>query len=243
AIFSAMIRVMVSIVAPGGRPRTMRNGLSWATAGDTRAILPPTMAERRVSLTKLVPPKSARKLRAASEIVIPCKIDITGGSPQGQPMADTINFAPDYDAPVEYMRRTREYYLALGYGNPYRWAHYLDAPFQPLGKPLKDSTLALITTAAPYQPDKGDQGPGAAYNAAAKFYSVYSGDSAVDHDTRISHIGYDRKQTTATDSNTWFPLPLMREFAAQGRFKLARRFHGAPTNRSQRVTLETDAPE
>ena len=28
-----------------------------------------------------------------------------------------------------------------------------------------------------------------------------------------------------------------------GRFTLAKRFHGAPTNRSQRVTLETDAPE
>ncbi len=63
------------------------------------------------------------------------------------------------------MRRTREYYLALGYDNPYRWAHYVDAPFTPLKKPLKDSTVALITTAAPYQPDKGDQGPGALYNA------------------------------------------------------------------------------
>ena len=93
-------------------------------------------------------------------------------------MADSHLFAPDYDAPIEYMRRTREYYLALGYDNPYRWAHYVDAPFQPLKKPLKDSTLALITTAAPYQPDKGDQGPGAVYNAAAKFYTVYSGDSA-----------------------------------------------------------------
>jgi hypothetical protein len=35
----------------------------------------------------------------------------------------------------------------------------------------------------------------------------------------------------------------MREFSQQGRFKLAPRFHGAPTNRSHRVTLETDAPE
>jgi len=158
-------------------------------------------------------------------------------------MADTTDFAPEFDAPIDYMRRTRDYYLALGYDNPYRWAHYTDAPFTPLKKPLKDSTLALITTAAPYQPDKGDQGPGALYNAGAKFYSVYSGDTGQDHDTRISHIGYDRKHTTAKDSGTWFPLPLMREFAGQGRFKLAKRFHGAPTNRSQRVTLETDAPE
>lgn len=169
--------------------------------------------------------------------------DFAPGQPQFSAMADTTDFAPDYDSPLEYMRRTREYYVALGYDNPYRWAHYVDAPFQPLKKKLADSTLALITTAAPYQPDKGDQGPGALYNAAAKFYTVWSGDSAADHDTRISHIGYDRKHTTATDSNTWFPLPLMREFAAQGRFRLAPRFHGAPTNRSQRVTLETDAPE
>jgi hypothetical protein len=158
-------------------------------------------------------------------------------------MSDSHHFAPEHDAPIEYMRRTRDYYLALGYDNPYRWAHYTDSPFQPLLKPLRDCTLALITTAAPYQADKGDQGPGAAYNAGAKFYTVFSGDTARDHDTRISHIGYDRKHTTATDSNTWFPLPLMRSFAARGRFKLAPRFHGAPTNRSQRVTIDTDAPE
>ena len=141
------------------------------------------------------------------------------------------------------MQRTRDYYQALGYGAPYLWAHYAEVPFAPLAKPLAASRVALITTAAPYQPGKGDQGPRASYNGAAKFYTVYSGDTAVDHDTRISHIGYDRKHTTAKDSNTWFPLPLLREFASQGRFKLAKRFHGAPTNRSQRVTLETDAPE
>src|SRR6201996_9653000 len=159
-------------------------------------------------------------------------------------MADTMNFAPDYDAPIDYMRRTREYYLALGYDNPYRWAHYVDAPFAALKKPLKDSTLVLISTAAPYQPDKGDQGPGAAYNAAAKFYAPYSGDTAQDHDLRISHIGYDRKHTTATDSNSWFPLPLLREVGKSGRIgEPAPHFHGAPTNRSQRVTLEKDCPE
>jgi hypothetical protein len=140
----------------------------------------------------------------------PCGFDFAADAPQFWAMADSHLFAPDYDAPIDYMRRTRDYYLALGYDNPYRWAHYVDAPFQPLTKKLQDSTLALITTAAPYQPDKGDQGPGAAYNAAAKFYTVYSGDSSVDHDTRISHIGYDRKHTTAKDSNTWFPLPLLR---------------------------------
>ena len=162
-----------------------------------------------------------------------------------EPTLDALlGFAADYDSPIPYMRRTREYYAAIGYTTPYRWAHYVAAPFTPLGKPLSQSKVALITTAAPYQPDKGDQGPGAAYNGGAKFYTVYSGDTARDHDLRISHIGYDRTHTSATDSGTWFPLPALRQVAAARRIgAVAARFHGAPTNRSHRVTVETDAPE
>ena len=147
------------------------------------------------------------------------------------------------DEPIRYMQRTRDWYLALGYGNPYRWAHFDDAPFQPLARPLAQCTVALITTAAPYQPDKGPQGPGAPYNAAAKFFALYSGDTDRDHDVRNSHVAIDFKHTKREDSNTWFPLPLMREVAAAGRFRLARRFHGMPTNRSQRHTVEVDCPE
>lgn len=148
------------------------------------------------------------------------------------------------DLPIPYMQRTREYYLALGYDTPYRWAHNETAPFQPLTKPLTQSRVALITTAAKFDPSKGDQGPGAPYNGAAKFFSVYDGDSAKDHDLRISHIAYDRTHTSAKDSNTWFPLAQLRKAAAEKRIgSLAPRFFGAPTNRSHRVTIETDAPE
>ena len=162
-----------------------------------------------------------------------------------QPGIDSdLGFAPDDDQPIGYMQRTRDWYLALGYANPYRWAHCVDVPFQPLAKPLAASTLALITTAAPYQPDKGEQGPGAAYNAAAKFYSVYSGDTAHDHDVRIAHVSIDRKHTRMEDSGCWFPLPALRRCVQRGRIgRLAKHFHGAPTNRSQRHTLEIDAPE
>src|SRR5512140_3671711 len=155
-----------------------------------------------------------------------------------------LGFAPDDDAPIPYMARTREYYAAIGYTTPYRWAHYVDAPFQPLKKPLAQSRVTIITTAAPYDPAKGDQGPGAAYNGGAKFYKVYSGDTAADHDLRISHIGYDRIHTTAADSGTWFPLPALRRAAASGRIgAVAPRFHGAPTNRSHRTTVEVDGAE
>jgi hypothetical protein len=157
---------------------------------------------------------------------------------------DQLGFAPDEDTPIPYMARTREYYAAIGYTTPYRWAHYVDAPFQPLKKPLSQSRVAIITTAAPFDPAKGDQGPGAKYNGGAKFYSVYDGDSGKTHDLRISHIAYDRVHTSADDSGTWFPLPQLQRLARERRVgEIAPRFFGAPTNRSHRVTIETDAPE
>ena len=157
---------------------------------------------------------------------------------------DQPGFAPDDDAPIGYMARTRDYYAAIGYDTPYRWAHHVDAPFQPLRKPLNESRVALITTAAPFDPARGDQGPGAKYNGDAKFYSVYDGDSSKPHDVRISHIAYDRVHTTADDSGTWFPLPQLRRLARERAIgDVAPRFFGAPTNRSHRVTIDTDAPE
>jgi hypothetical protein len=144
---------------------------------------------------------------------------------------------------VPYIERTHAWYGALGYGNPYRYAQYTEVPFKPLSRPLATARVALLTTAAPYQPDKGDQSACAPYNAAAKFYAVYSGDSAADHDLRVSHVGVDRAHLT-DDANCWFPLPALRRAVAAGRIAaLAPRFHGVPTNRSQRHTLHVDAPQ
>jgi D-proline reductase (dithiol) PrdB len=157
---------------------------------------------------------------------------------------DEFGFAPDDDRPIPYMARTREYYAAIGYTTPYRWAHHIDAPFQPLSKPLGQSRITIITTAAPFDPARGNQGPGAKYNGSAKFFSVYDGDTAKPHDLRISHIAYDRVHTSAEDSGTWFPLPQLQRLARERRIgEVAPRFFGAPTNRSHRVTIETDAPE
>jgi D-proline reductase (dithiol) PrdB len=155
-----------------------------------------------------------------------------------------LGFAAAHDVAVPYLARIRSYYQALGYGAPYEWARHVEVPFQPLGKPLSQCRIGLVTTAAPYRADAGDQGPGAPYNARAKFYAVYSGDTALEHDLRIAHVAIDRQHTTAEDPASYFPLAALRHCAAAGRIgSLAPRFHGAPTNRSQRVTLEVDGPE
>ena len=159
------------------------------------------------------------------------------------PAASAV-FAPADDVPLPYMQRTHDYYLALSYGPPYRWAHFVEVPFTPLRTPLAETRVALITTAAPYQPEAGDQGPGAPYNAAAKFYRVYSVPAESEPDLRISHVGYDRAHTSAADINAYFPLARLKDAVAAGRIGgLAPRVHGVPTNRSHRTTTETDLPE
>lgn len=164
------------------------------------------------------------------------QLDATEGLPEPHP-----------HQPVRYIDRTRAWYSALGY-DPYRWPCFTDVPFQPLAKLLTQSRVALITTAAPFRPELGDQGPGAAYNGAAKFFEVFTRPSTAttddDHDLRISHIGYDRNHTRANDRNTWLPIERLHEAVASGRIgSLTERIYAVPTVRRQRSTVEDHAPE
>ena len=145
--------------------------------------------------------------------------------------------------PINYIERSRNYYAAQGYP-AYKWAHHEQTPFQELIKPLNESRVVLITTAAPYRKDLPDQGPGAAYNAAAKFYDVFTAPIDPVPDLRISHIGYDRKHCRADDPNTWLPVAALQGAQKSGLVgDIASELIGVPTNRSQRVTREQDAPQ
>lgn len=151
--------------------------------------------------------------------------------------------APDADSPIAYIERTRTYYAALGYERAYEWARFETVPFERLRLPLEQARITLVTTAAPFRAHLGPQGPGAPYNARAKFFDVYSASTAVDHDVRIAHLAIDRRHTSMQDSGTWFPLPAMRRLHTEHRLLLAQRFHGMPTNRSQRHTIDHDAAQ
>lgn len=143
--------------------------------------------------------------------------------------------------PIAYMQRTRSYYAALGYA-PYQWASFPTVPFVRSPR-VATSRLVLITTAARFDSNLGDQGPGAAYNAGAKFYSMYRVPIEPVPDLRISHIAYDRTHTTAADPNTWLPVKALRNAVARGTIgSLAADVIGMPTDRSQRATQERDAP-
>ncbi|MCE2517984.1 MAG: glycine reductase [Alphaproteobacteria bacterium] len=146
--------------------------------------------------------------------------------------------------PLPYMERTRAYYLALGYDNPYQWAAHDDVPFAPLLMPLNKARVAIVTTAAPFKPGAGDQGPHAPYNAAAKFYDVYKAPVDPLPDLRVSHVAIDRAHTSAEDTDTYLPITALRRASARGVVgAMAEAVVGLPTNRSQRTTREVDAPK
>jgi len=150
----------------------------------------------------------------------------------------------DNEQPVAYMQRTRHYYQTLGYGEPYHWAQYQDVPFTKLLKPVSECNVAIVTTAAPYHADKGEQGPGAAYNSSAKFFSVYSKKTSSLPDLRISHIAIDRDHTTAEDLGSYFPLQALKRAADENQIgRVAKHFYGLPTNRSKRTTINIDSQD
>ncbi|MEO0620698.1 MAG: glycine reductase [Pseudomonadota bacterium] len=156
-------------------------------------------------------------------------------------MADMVEMEVALDLPVSYMARTRAWYAALGY-DPYLWAHQETVPFA-IAPRLAEARVALVTTTAPVKDGAGDQGPGAPYNAAAKFYEVWSADPEAVPPLGISHVAIDRAHTTAEDRRSYLPLEALQAAANEGRIGGLGRVHGLPTNRSIRVTRTVDCPD
>ena len=142
---------------------------------------------------------------------------------------------PTHRTFVSYIDKSRDYYMARGYGNPYRWAQFADAPFAVLQRPLSQSVLTLITTAHLLTPE----------GETPWLQTVYSIPSN-DPPTRLSTDGlfWDRQATHTDDVDSYFPVHRLHEFVGEGRVgRLAQRLHGVPTEYSRRSTQERDAPE
>ena len=139
---------------------------------------------------------------------------------------------------VRYIDKTGEYYRSLGYGTPYRWAHFDQIPFTPLTKALAACRVAVVTTSEVVVRDE----PGGPDDLAREVYSLPA-------DLPVQRLGsrkdaYDRHATTLDDVDAFLPLTRLRELAAEGRVgALAPRFHVVYSEYSQRKTLEVDAPE
>ena len=73
-----------------------------------------------------------------------------------------------------------------------------------------------------------------------------SSGSTAEPPTRLytADLAWDKETTHTDDLDSFFPIHRLQEFVEAGRIgSLAARYHGAPTEYSQRRTLERDAPE
>lgn len=140
---------------------------------------------------------------------------------------------------VSYIDRTREFYRAQGYERPYRWAHFDEVPFTPLQKPISECRLTVVTTASPWHEDAHD--PGSLRGAK----QVWSGESfSLPDRLYTDDLAWDKEATHTDDVDSFLPLSHLRACADAGQIGgLATRFHGVPTDYSQRRTMDLDAPE
>jgi hypothetical protein len=135
------------------------------------------------------------------------------------------------DEPVRYIERTREYYRALGYAKDYVWAQHDEVPCVRLAKPLSASRIALITTASP-----------ADFRGIKQ---VWSGPVSPPPARLVTaNLAWDKESTHTDDRESFLPIEAASKLAAEGVFAgLTARFHGVPTEYSQRKTTEEDAPQ
>lgn len=140
---------------------------------------------------------------------------------------------------VSYIDRTREYYTAQGYTRPYRWATNGEVPFAPLPKPLAACTVAALTTAFPYHERPPEDG------VLRGGKEVWSGSTAeLPERLYTDDLSWDKEATHMNDVDSFLPVRRLAELVESGRIcRLAPRFHGVPTDYSQRRTVEQDAPE
>ncbi|MEM7116628.1 MAG: hypothetical protein AAF614_29610 [Chloroflexota bacterium] len=140
-------------------------------------------------------------------------------------------FAPTHRNFVSYIDKSRTYYLDKGYGNPYRWAMHNASPFTPLTKPLAESRVGLVTTAALDEEGGRDRRVFAAPTMPTP-EPLYT-----------HHLSWHKKATHTDDLETYLPIRTVQTLADGGRIQsLSPRFYGVPTKFSQRLTKEHHAP-
>lgn len=134
---------------------------------------------------------------------------------------------------VSYIDKSREYYHAQGFVNPYRWASFDTVPFTPLPRPITQCRVTLITTASLIEPD----------GLPSRYVYSVPADAPPDR-LYTDHRSWDKDATHTEDLDSYFPVHRLRELAQEGRIGgVAPRCHGVPTEYSQRKTIEQDAPE
>ena len=154
-------------------------------------------------------------------------------------MSDPIAADPAYRVFVSYIDKSREFYHAQGFEQPYRWAHNQESPFTRPSRPLAESRVGLVTTALALDlPDDVDP-------ESLPIESTYAA-PADPPPARLFTMNrsWDKEATHTRDLDSFFPIHHLAELVEAGRIgSVSPRFYGIPTEYSQRLTREVDAPQ
>ena len=141
--------------------------------------------------------------------------------------------------PIRYVEKLNEFYASQGHP-PYRWTINEDAPLTPLGKPLSECTVTLLTSGGISQCAAQPWDPMSRNDHRLDAIPV---DAATD-DFQIHDSYYDHADADA-DLNCQFPIDRLREMAASGEIGgVANRFWSGFMGRIYNRTkvLEESAP-
>ena len=163
--------------------------------------------------------------------VISCTSSLAWTDHYFQDMAVRADRQVTHRSHVSYIDKSREYYQASGYDQPYRWAAFDDVPFTRLDKPLAECNVAVVTTTYLHHHDS-------AHGAPATDKEVYHHPVA-DRRERMftADLSWDKQATHTDDTESFLPLATLEALAAEGKIaSLNTRFFGVPTSYSQRQT-------
>jgi hypothetical protein len=145
-----------------------------------------------------------------------------------------------YRSFVSYIDRSREYYAAQGYPEPYAWAHHDDVPFAPLRKRLSECRVGLVTTAA------GPEAEGTTDALQSMRPREPYAEPSDPPPARLftDHLFWDKEATHTDDVDSFLPVNRLAEYATDGRIgSMSPRFYGVPTDYSQSRTSQHHAPQ
>ena len=150
---------------------------------------------------------------------------------------------------VNYIEKTRDYYLRQGYENAYRYAHNDDVPpFVRPPKPLSQSRLMLVSSAGfeivPADGPRPQPYPGRNIGPKGEM-DVFPISSDIAKEQLVYVTGaHNRAESKMLDVDGFFPVTRLRELRDEGAIgSLARDFLRIKPRYSQRETRELDAPE
>lgn len=125
---------------------------------------------------------------------------------------------------ISYIDKSREYYAAQGYSQPYKWAANADAPFTPLPRPLRECRVGVVTTTKRHADDPLEPFADAADPQPAGMAT--------------DHLHWHQDATHTDDLGAYLPLDHLRTLAREGRIgSVSPRYYSVPTIYSQRRTL------